>query len=133
MGQSGEGIYRSSHRIEHALRRARTDAGQDLHQAEARDLVEGVLHETQHCQDVFDMCGIQELQSTKLDEGNVPARQLNLQCGAVMRRAEKHHLLLPCRCSLAIRQDALDNILGLIGVVADRYKPRPFGGGALRP
>ena len=106
------------HAVEHALRRRRPDARQQLQHAKAGDAVARVLDEAQQRQHVLDVRGIEEFQPAELDEGDVAAGQLDLQRAAMRGRAEQHRLLLQQRAFLAVRQHLLDDVAGLVGLVA---------------
>ena len=121
------------HAIEHPLRRGRADAGQKLHQPEAGDPVARVLHKPQQGEHVLDVRGIEELEAAELHEGNVAAGQLHLERPAMMRGPEQHRLLLEADAGLAVRQHLLDDVAGLVGLVAHGDQLRPLGRGAVGP
>src|SRR5437763_1809821 len=68
-----------SYVFEHPLRRTGTHTGNKMHQPKARDTIARVLDEPQQRQYILDMSGIKKLQTTKLDEWDVAAGQLECQ------------------------------------------------------
>src|ERR1700688_4123448 len=90
-----------------------------MQKSESRDPVARIFDETQQRQHVLDVGGVEKLQSAKLHERDVPARQFDFERAAVAGRAEQHGLLLEERTALAVLQDALDDKASLVGLVAD--------------
>ena len=119
--------------VEHALRGGRPDAGHQMHQPKARDAVARVFDEAQQRQHVLDVRGVEKFQPAELDEGDVAPGQLDFERAAVARGAEQHRLLLQARAGLAILQHALDDVAGLVGLVAHGDQLRLCGGGPLGP
>ena len=71
--------------VEQARGGGRTDAGQQLNDAEAGDPVARVLGPAQKGQHVLDVGGLEELETAEFHERDVAARQLDLErrrCGA---------------------------------------------------
>ena len=66
------------------LRRSRSYSRQNLHQTETSDLIAWVLDKAQHCQHVFDVRSIKELEATELHKRNIAADKLDLQRPAVV-------------------------------------------------
>ena len=114
--------------IEHPLRRGGADAGHQLHQPETGDAVARVFDEAQQRQHVLDMGGVEEFQAAEFDEGDVAPGEFDFQRPAMAGGAEQHRLLLQQRAGFAVLQDALDDVAGLVGLVAHDDEPR-----ALRP
>ena len=133
VGKRRERIGAVGHAVEHALRRRRPDAGQELQHAEAGDAVARVLDEAQQRQHVLDVRGVEELQPAELDERNVAAGQLDLERAAVVRGAEQHRLLLQRASRLAVLQHALDDVARLVGFVAHGDELRPLADVAVGP
>ena len=119
--------------VEDALRRRRSHARQQLHDAKAGDPVARVLDEPQQRQQILDVRGVEELQAAELHEGNVAPCQLDFERAAVVRGPEEDRLLLQARANLAVFQHALDDVAGLVGLVAHADQPRTLGRLAVRP
>jgi hypothetical protein len=99
-----------SHGVEHLLGGARTDAGQQLHQAETGHAVARILHEAQHRQHVLDVGAVEEFEAAEFDERNVPAHQFNLQRALWLGCTEQHRLVLQRAAGFAILKDALQTM-----------------------
>jgi hypothetical protein len=72
--------------------------------------------------------GVEKLQSAKLYERDVPARQLDFKRATVAGCPEEDGVLLEECTGLAVLQDALDDKACLVGLVADGNELR-FGSG----
>src|SRR4029077_3777136 len=72
---------------------------------------------------ILDVRSIEELQPAEFHEGDIATRQLDLERTAVMRRPEENGLLFQARANLSVLQDTLDDIAGLIRLIAnaDRF------------
>ena len=68
----------------HACAEAGPTPGRICIKRKPSDLIAWVLDEAQHCQHVFDMRRIEELEATKLHKRNVAADKLDLQRAAVV-------------------------------------------------
>jgi hypothetical protein len=79
------------------------------------------------------VCGIEKLQAAKFHEGNIATRQLDLERPAVRGSAEENRLLLEESSFLAVSKDALDDVPGLVGLVAHGDEARLCRRRALRP
>ena len=104
-----------------------------MHDTKACDPVARVLDETQQREQILDVRGVEELQAAELHEGDVAPGQLDFERGAVVRRPEEHRLLLQACADLPVFQHALDDVAGLVGLVAHAYQPRTLGRLAVRP
>ena len=118
MAKRGERIGGLGHVIEHPLRRGGPDARQQMQDAEAGDAVARILDEPQQRQHVLDVGGVEKFQPAEFDEGNVAAGQLDLERPAMRGGAKQHRLMLEQRAFLAIVKHLLDDVAGLIGLVA---------------
>ena len=118
LAERRERIGGLGHVVEHALRRGRPDAGQQLQQAKAGDAVARVFDEAQQRQHVLDVRGIEELQAAELDERNVAAGELDLQRAAMARTCGTAPPAASAACRLAVRQHLLDDVARLVGLVA---------------
>ncbi len=123
----------STDAVEHALRRRRPDARQQLQDAEAGDAVARILDEAQQRQHVLDVGGVEKFQPAEFHERNVAAGQLDFERTAVVGGAEQHRLLLQECALLAIFQHAFDDVARLVGLVAHRDQLRLSRRGALGP
>src|SRR5271166_6035282 len=87
----------------HISRRRWSDARQKLEHAEPSHGVSWVLGPTKHAQDVFNMCGFEELQTAVFHERDISSGELDLERGAVVGRSEQDCLALKSmpasRCS----------------------------------
>ena len=92
-----------------------------------------IFDEPQQCQHVFDVGGIEKLQSAEFYERDVPTRQLDFKRTAVAGCLEQNGLLFEERAGFAVLQDAFDDEARLVGLVADRHELRFCCGGALGP
>src|SRR5258705_9284485 len=90
-----------------------------MQQTKPRDTVARIFDKPQQRQHVLDVGGVEKLQSAKLHERDVPARQFDFKRTAVAGCPEQNSLLLEERTGLAVLQDALDDEAGLVGLVAD--------------
>jgi hypothetical protein len=126
-GERSQSVERSGgllQPLQATLRDRRTDPGQQLQGAKARDPVARIVGPAQHRQQVLDVGGLQELESAMLDVGDVAAGQFDLEQVAVMRASEQHRLLLECDPGLALRKDLVDDPLGLGPFVEYGDQPR---------
>src|ERR1700722_19823234 len=121
------------HMIEHPLRGGGSDAGQQMQQPKSRDAVSRILDEAQQRQHVFDVCGVEKLQSTEFDERDVPARQLDFERPAVTGCPEQNCLLFEEGAGLPVLQDAFHDEARLVSLVADRDELRLCFRGAFGP
>src|SRR6266581_6657174 len=119
--------------IEDALRRRGPNAGNKMHQPKSRDAVARVLDEAEHRQHILDMRGIEKFEPAELHERDISPGQFDLERAAVMRRAEQYRLLLEDGPGLAALEHPLDNVAGLVGLIAHRYQLWPGGGCSLGP
>jgi hypothetical protein len=100
---------------------------------EASDAVSQILVEPQQGQHVFDVCGVEKLQSTEFDERDVPARELDFERTAVTGCPEQNSLLFEEGAGLPVLRDAFDDEARLAssrtetncGFVADARSVRP--------
>src|SRR5260370_24993587 len=69
----------------HVSRRRWSDARQKLEHAEPSHGVSWVLGPTKHAQDVFNMCGFEELHTAVFHERDISSGELDLELGAVVR------------------------------------------------
>src|SRR4051812_37534920 len=76
---------------------------------------------------------VEEFEATKLNEGNVPASQLDLKRAAVMRRSEQHRLLLQIGADLPVLQHSLSDITRLHRLVANADQFGALGGPTVGP
>jgi hypothetical protein len=95
-----------------------------MHQPEPGNTITRVLDETQQCQQILNVSGIEELQATELDEGDIAASQFNFQRPAVAGCPEQYSLLLQERAGFPVFQNVFDNAAGLVGFIADGNKLR---------
>ena len=134
--RSSQRLRCSGRRIEtgeDVLGRRRPDPGQELQHPGAGRPVARVLGEAQDREQVLDVRGLEELQPAELHERDVAAGELDLERGAVARRAEEHRLRLQGRAGLPRREDLGADVVGLRGVVADGDELRPHPGAPLGP
>src|SRR5258705_10065477 len=73
----GDRIGRLDHMIKHALRGSWTDAGNQMHQPEARNAVARIFDETQQCQHVLDVSSVEKFEPAEFYERNVAASELD--------------------------------------------------------
>jgi hypothetical protein len=107
--------------IEYTLGRSRTDARQQVHDAETGDAVAGILDEPQQREHVLHVRSVEELKSAEFHERDIPPGEPDLERSAVRGRAEQDGLLLEQRSFLAVFEDALDDVACLVAFVADRH------------
>jgi len=86
----------------------RSNAWDQLHNAESSDAVAWVFDKTQQSQDVSNMGGVEKLQAAEFDEGNIPPCQLDFEGPTVMRGAEENRLLFKRRSALAVLEHAIE-------------------------
>jgi hypothetical protein len=67
--KSGQRIGLLRHQVEDALRRRRTHARQELHEAKAGNAVARILRESQQGEQVLDVGAVEEFQPAEFDEG----------------------------------------------------------------
>src|SRR5437868_7426537 len=113
-----------SYVFEHPLRRSGTNTGNKMHQPVGGNTIARVLGETQQRQYIFNMSGIEKLQTTKFDKRDVAAGQLEFQRSAMARCPEQYGLLLQQRARFPVFQNTFDNAAGLVWFIAQRYKLR---------
>ena len=94
------------------------DARHEPEHAQPGHRVAGVLGEAQERHEVLDVRHLDEAQPAVLAEGDVAARQLHLERHRVVLRAEQHALVLEQRALLAVVEDAVDEPVGLLGLVS---------------
>jgi hypothetical protein len=121
------------HMAEDALGGCGPDAGKKMQQTESGDAVARILDEPQQRQHVLDVGGVQELQSFKFHERNVPTRQFYFERTAVARGPEQNGLLFEERAGFPVLQDALDDEARLVGLVAYRDELRFCRRGSFGP
>src|SRR4029077_14473642 len=92
-----------------------------------------VFDKPQQSQDVSDVRGVEELEAAKLDERNIPPRQLDFEGPTMMRGTEEDRLLLQRRSALAVLEHAIRDVAGLIGFVAHADELRSHGGVSIGP
>ena len=92
--ESPERVRRRHDVIKRALRRAWTDALDQLKNPKPRDPVPGIFYKAQYCEEILDMSSIEEFEPAEFDEGDVSSRQLDLNWAAVVRRPKQDGLLL---------------------------------------
>ena len=131
--QNGDRMRSFLHAVEDALRRRRTDARHELQEAEAGDAVARVFGKAQQRQQILDVRGVEELQTTELHKGNVALGELDLERARMMRGAEQHGLVLQQGTGLAVLQHALDDVARLVRLIADGNEARALGGLAIGP
>ena len=129
-GNGGATVGGFGDSIEEAAGDGRADAGDELQEPEAGDAIARVLGKAEAGEHVLDVGGVEEFQPAIFDEGDVPAGQLQLKAGAVMRGAEEHGLALQEHPGLAVLEDALDDRACLVGLVAHRNQLGQVGGEA---
>ena len=101
--------------------------------AKARHPIARVLREAQHRQHVLDVSAIEKFQAAELDERNVAPGELDLKVAAVTGRPEKNRLLLQDRAPFPVLQHALNDVAGLLDLIADADQPGPLRRLAIRP
>ena len=69
----------------------------------------------------------QELEPAELHKRNIAAGQFDFERPTVMRGPEQDRLLLQRRTTFAVFQYTLDDVTGLVGLVADADQERAFG------
>ena len=82
-----------------------------MHHSEAGDTIAGVLDEPQQGEHIFDVRGVEKLQTAELDERDIATGEFDLKRAAMRRRAEEHRLLFEEGSFLAVFEDALDDII----------------------
>lgn len=90
-----------------------SDARQKLEHAEPSHGVSWVLGPTKHAQDVFNMCGFEELQTAVFHERDISSGEFDLERGAVVGCSEQDCLALKVNAGFAVFQNALDHVLDL--------------------
>ena len=106
----------------------RADARHELQRPPGGALAARVGGEAQHREHVLDVRRLEELQAAVLDEGDVAPRQLELERGAVLGRAEQHRLALQHEPGLAQREGPVGDPGGLLALAR-----RPRRSPAARP
>ena len=138
-GRGAERVERIGGRLcmadgrEQALRARDADARHQLSDAKPGHPAARVFGPAQHRHHVFHVRRFEKLQTAELDERNVATRQLELECGAVVRGAKEHRLALECDALLAVAQHLVGHPLRLRGIVAYRHERRFRGGGCVAP
>ena len=102
----------------------RANPGQKLQAAKGGDGVARILRPAQDAEDILDMRSFEETEATVLDEGDVPARELDFQRVAVVGGAEEHGLPLEGEPGFALREHALGHVAHLLGLVVDGDEQR---------
>src|SRR5229473_7146850 len=103
-----------------------------MHHAEASDPIAGILDEPQQGEHVLDMRGVKKLETAELHEWDVATGEFDLERPAVRGGAEKHRLLLEESTFLAVFENALDDVVRLVGLVAHGDQARLCRRNALR-
>ena len=105
-------------------RRLRSDAGNQLEDAQAGDVVARVFRPAEDGKHVLDVAGFEELEAAELDEGNVPPDELDLELAGVVRRAKEDGLVAQFHARFAVGEDALDHEVDLSDLVRDHRQER---------
>ena len=106
-----------------APRPHRTDALDELEQPEPRELVAGVVGETEEADEILHVRGFEEPQPAVLHVRDAPARQLELEQVAVVRGAHQHRLLAQRDAFFAMREDLLAHRVDLRVLVGAAHEP----------
>ena len=81
--------------------------------AKAGGAVARILGDAQESDHVLDVGRLQKLEAAEFVEGNIAARELDFEDGAVVRGAEQNGLRLERDAGLAALQDSLDDVARL--------------------
>ena len=103
----GEGLNGAflSYGIQGLSSRGRADPFEQLQDPKPGYAINRVLGPPQDGKHVLHMGGFNEFEAAEFDEGDVPARQLDLQHGAVMRGSEQDRLILQALSRLAVGEN----------------------------
>jgi hypothetical protein len=105
----------------------RPDPRQQLQNAKTGEGVPRVFRPAQDCQQVLDVCCLDKFEPAIFDEGDVAARQLDLQPPAMVRGAEQDGLVAQIDPGLAVLQDLVGDIDCLRHFVLDGHQVRQLG------
>src|ERR1700730_15460458 len=95
---------------EHVPRDLRADSGQLLKNPEPGYSVSRIFRPAKHTQEVFHMCGLEELQTAVFCERNVAPDKFDLERRAVMGGTEQNRLALKVDAGFTMLQDTFDRI-----------------------
>jgi hypothetical protein len=97
------------HHFHRVARRHFANARHEQEQAVPAHLVARILEDAEKGEHVLDVRGLEELETAPLVEGDVAGRELDLEIGAVVARAEQHRDLSQ-RCPLFVQlEDPVTN------------------------
>ena len=109
---------------DHSMRRCRADPDHQLQQAEPRDHVVRVVREPERREHVLDVRRFDEAQAAVFHEGNPAHPQLELEQSRMVRRTDKHRLLVQGNPGFAVRQDTIADRVGLRVLVCAAHELR---------